>query len=196
MYLKFCLLSLAGWWGNFPHSLPSQVLLQSPVLGFFMLVMPPKSQGHNSGSPKGLLTLLHCMNVEVNNLTEQRDSARYLVSLRMFLLVPSLIWLGGVKYPLPFPTALPFFTRTQWKKIWAWFEDYLLILIIYYILFYVQKTFFDYYENVRFGVFSLHLSDSNCLLSFAYKNKSTYSSTTFNNADESLCFLFYCRAQL
>lgn len=147
-------------------------------------------------------SLYYSINVELNNLTEQQDSARYLVSLRMFLLASSLLWLCGVKYPLPFPIALPFFTRTQWKKIWTWFEDYLLILLICYILFYVQKHSLTIMKMpVRFGVFSLHLSASNCLLSFAYKTKSTYSSTTFNNANENykqalLLELFYSRAQL
>lgn len=36
----------------------------------------------------------------------------------------------------------------------------------------------------KFGVFSLHFSASNCLLPFAYKNKLTYSSTSFNHANE------------
>lgn len=36
----------------------------------------------------------------------------------------------------------------------------------------------------KFGVFSLHFSVTNCLLPFALKNKLTYSSTSFNNAND------------
>lgn len=95
--------------------LPSQVLHQASAFAIFMLIMPPKSQVHNSGCPKGVLTLLHSMVTQFNNLTEQ-DSAKVSWVSRLFLFVLCLTWLGGMQHPLP--QHFPFFTKTHWKKIW------------------------------------------------------------------------------
>ena len=86
---------------NLPFPFASPVLQQSSAFVIFKLIMPPKSQVHNSGTPKGILALLHSMDVQLNNLTEQQDSAKVPGVSKNISLSALPLWLGGMQHPLP-----------------------------------------------------------------------------------------------